>query len=295
MPAPKMSWPVPQYLPKSTTLFTRRYAEKCQNLGLLLDRYTPWQMNKDGHWNFTIRVTERRSGREEITPKPGKGLWLSTSGLKGTEVDAPLNPNIRFEEELVRGYYERCKATLDAYSDYKFFETPPEWRFVIGLGGASVLETSMTLHRLYGLPIIPGSALKGVTRAYAEVVLAKPANDPEVVAIFGKPPQATPLEAGEIIFFDAIPVTVPKFKLDIMNPHYPKYYQGDQPPADWQNPTPIYFLTVEQTQFLFAVATRREEGKAYINTALEWLKKGLAELGVGAKTAAGYGYFEEVK
>ncbi len=38
------------------------------------------------------------------------------------------------------------------------------WRMVIGLGASHPQETSMTLHHIYGIPYIPGSAVKGVTR-----------------------------------------------------------------------------------------------------------------------------------
>src|SRR5207302_10163433 len=39
-------------------------------------------------------------------------------------------------------------------------------RMIIGLGDESVLETAITLHRTYGVPYIPGSALKGLAAAY---------------------------------------------------------------------------------------------------------------------------------
>lgn len=36
-------------------------------------------------------------------------------------------------------------------------------RMVIGLGTTSVLENGLTLHHTYGTPVIPGSALKGMS------------------------------------------------------------------------------------------------------------------------------------
>jgi CRISPR-associated protein Cmr6 len=59
-----------------------------------------------------------------------------------------------------------------------------DWRIVIGLGGAHVLETSMTLHHIYGIPYIPGSAVKGIMRHYfiSEVL----ATDPEVPEVSGE-------------------------------------------------------------------------------------------------------------
>ena len=38
-------------------------------------------------------------------------------------------------------------------------------RLIVGLGSTHVLETSLTLHHIYGVPYIPGSAFKGVVRA----------------------------------------------------------------------------------------------------------------------------------
>jgi hypothetical protein len=40
-------------------------------------------------------------------------------------------------------------------------------RMIVGLGDESVLETSIALHHTYGVPYIPGSALKGLASSYA--------------------------------------------------------------------------------------------------------------------------------
>jgi CRISPR-associated protein Cmr6 len=102
--------------------------------------------------------------------------------------------------------------------------------------------------------------------------------------------------AGGAVFLDAIPAEAPRLELDIMNPHYPQYYQsnGTTPPTDWQSPVPVYFLTVApQTAFWFAVGWRGPEDSAggARRRAEAWLRWGLMELGAGAKTSAGYGYF----
>jgi CRISPR-associated protein Cmr6 len=50
------------------------------------------------------------------------------------------------------------------------------------------------------------------------------------------------------------------------------------------------------TEFRFAVGWRRpldDEARKLRDLAKEWLTEGLMELGAGAKTSAGYGYFEE--
>ena len=190
------------------------------------------------------------------------------------------------------------------------------WRLVIGLGATHPQETSMTLHHIYGIPYIPGSAVKGVTRHWAVLRFADEKAKEEkkdfyeivkeisyalengnelnlevdeikfmdLIKIFG-----TQQKKGEIIFFDAFPVDNINLKIDIMNPHYPDYYGKDNPPADWQDPRPVKFLTIENTKFQFYLAGKDNK---LLSKAKELLKKALKESGVGAKTSLGYGVFE---
>jgi len=57
------------------------------------------------------------------------------------------------------------------------FEATCAWRLIIGLGVSHPQETSMTLHHIYGIPYIPGSAVKGVTRHW--IILSKHDNSEE--------------------------------------------------------------------------------------------------------------------
>ena len=41
-----------------------------------------------------------------------------------------------------------------------------DWRMIVGLGNEHIKETNMTLHHVYGIPYIPGSAIKGMVRHY---------------------------------------------------------------------------------------------------------------------------------
>ncbi|MCX7948452.1 MAG: type III-B CRISPR module RAMP protein Cmr6, partial [candidate division WOR-3 bacterium] len=97
-------------------------------------------------------------------------------------------------------------------------------------------------------------------------------------------------QAGKVIFMDAYPSGDIKLKIDIMNVHYPDYYSGNKPPADWQNPNPIKFLTVEDTSFTFYLISKDIE---LLNKAKILLKEALEEQGIGAKTSIGYGIFIE--
>ena len=68
--------------------------------------------------------------------------------------------------ELYDDFYKRLK---DFWNSIKAetFELTTKSRLVIGLGDESVYETSIKLHRNYGVPYIPGSALKGVAKHYS--------------------------------------------------------------------------------------------------------------------------------
>jgi CRISPR-associated protein Cmr6 len=177
---------------------------------------------------------------------------------------------------------------------------PIQWRLVVGLGSESVLETSMTLHHVYGFPYIPASAIKGIARAYALYAEAKASHEDDLrlypaahidetaTKIFG-----TLSQAGKVIFFDAFPTEFPKLEVDVVNVHYQDYYSKGETPGDWMSPVPSFFLAVApNTRFNFYLASRDSD---LLARAKEWLYNGLTQLGIGGKTNAGYGYFSESK
>ncbi len=158
-------------------------------------------------------------------------------------------------------------------------------RLAIGLGSESVIETAIAIHHTYGVPYLPGSALKGMTAAYARNYLTeawvKQSN--AYKTLFG-----TTDQQGIVTFYDALPLPR-KWNLtaDIITVHHPNYYQTEQdppPPADWDNPTPIPFLTATGT-FLIPLAGPPE----WVNAAFKIMALALKEIGIGAKTSSGYG------
>ena len=247
--------------------FQNRARTRCDNLSLLLDRYVGY---KDG-LNF----------KEE----------------QKVEFFKNLANNCPLTKDLVRANYQRWQHMVKSLPHSQTFIASPEWRMVVGLGQSSILETSMTCDRITGIPIIPGSALKGLAASYAMLCELEKATrddaetDPKFKAIFG-----TQGETGSVIFLDAVPTQLPKLEVDIMNNHHPDYYSdntGQTPPAPWDSPNPVYFLTLgQESKFAFAVASRdgQEKKQVLVEQAFEWLRCGLSELGIGAKTAAGYGY-----
>lgn len=205
-------------------------------------------------------------------------------------------------EDLLQAVHHRmgfiCRALGGVYED---LET--QWRFVTGLGAPHPLENGFTFDRAAGVPYLPGSSVKGVARAGAELhrdgagsAEQRAALQKTIDRIFG--PEGDEAKnnpaVGSVIFFDAYPTKWPKLEPDIMNPHYQDYYtsKGNTPPADYLDPVPIFFLTVApRTAFRFMVGPRAGDVQADATQALQWLKDGLQALGAGAKTAAGYGAF----
>ena len=182
----------------------------------------------------------------------------------------------------------------------------PDWRMVVGLGGGtSVYETGMTLHHIYGIPYIPASAIKGIVRSW---IIAEAFKNEETEAIqdegfcnvFGCPDKIDGVKSrykefrqGKVTFFDAMPTQKPTLKPDIMNPHYPDYYNDKNAkewPTDTQNPKPIVFLTVQKTAFRFLVGTKEADNTIKGKSIDVWLTEALTEHGIGAKTAIGYGF-----
>ena len=172
------------------------------------------------------------------------------------------------------------------------------------LSRTGVVENAgIALHPVWGTPYIPGTALKGMARRYASNVWKLRQPDPvqaqaTIDAIFGYAAEDGRAEAdrsdsaaGSVIFLEAWPVELQQIQLDIINTHYPHYYQGNDPPGDWDEPQPVYFPAIPAgTPFLFAVAPRNPSVPAeHLDLASEWLREALSWLGVGAKTAAGYG------
>jgi hypothetical protein len=73
--------------------------------------------------------------------------------------------------------------------------------------------------------------------------------------------------------------------LDVMTVHHAGYYRGDnEAPCDWDDPNPVPFVTASGAYLVALSGPVR-----WVEAAGALLANGLAELGIGAKTAAGYG------
>jgi CRISPR-associated protein Cmr6 len=192
--------------------------------------------------------------------------------------------------ELYSSYFHQWRDSLEQYGAV-CREAQVEGRLAINLGAEAVLETSIALHHTYGVSFIPGSALKGLVAHYAKKHLEYAdwgKASPAYHVVFGNTETA-----GYITFFDALYIPRSGYKgkalwPDIITVHHPDYYQsGDKPPADWDDPTPIPFLSATG-RYLVALAGPAEKPE-WVEKTFEILAYALEDEGIGAKTNSGYG------
>lgn len=211
--------------------------------------------------------------------------------------------------------------SMDTNSSFANLAAKIEGRLMTGhpLGGA--LETGITTHHSYGMPILPGSSIKGAVRNYAEYLYCeKDANGSPIFegkknnrklkipahfhktleALFGTDEEAETQDAGYIIWHDALwlpPINKDgsfkdseeskPFMEDIITVHHQSYYNGKAAQATgMESPIPNQQLAV-QGAFYFVL----EGAPQWVAYAKKLLREAIQYNGLGAKTSSGYGYF----
>lgn len=215
-------------------------------------------------------------------------------------VEAPKKGEKTFKARLVA---QAAACEVPGYADFfrlwqqslrevgaRPYQAVTRGRLVVGLGGEAALETALTVHRTYGVPYLPGSALKGLASSFAHqrsdsAVWRKATEEAfqgEAHALmFGNTEQE-----GCVRFYDALPLPDQwQIHPDIITVHHPAYYSGGgEPPADWDDPTPVSFASVSGS-FLVALGGPQD----WVSRAGEILGAALDQAGIGAKTSSGYG------
>jgi len=251
-------------------------------------------------------------------PADGSEQW---SNEKRAILQAAINAAICDEvRALYRIAFDRWSTSLPTDSIHADLATPErDSRLIVGLGSENVLETGIQLHHTYGMPIIPGSALKGLAAHYCDQVwgptdkrFKKPTKtEDEAYRKFlaGKGPKpednfhrllfGNTDDSGCITFHDAwLTLNSPEpLVLDVMTPHHPKWLDGSVAPTDFDSPTPVPFLSATGT-FRVAVSWHGPEDKeatCWTERALELLCDALKNWGIGGKTTSGYGRMVDLK
>jgi CRISPR/Cas system CMR subunit Cmr6 (Cas7 group RAMP superfamily) len=229
--------------------------------------------------------------------------WLPLQGWKEVRQGGQL---IERTEEFGQEMMGECLKSLDNLrADRRLLEAihrrydPQEWKelrmrqispLTSRLGEHHPYENGFMFHPLYGIPYLPGSGIKGVVRdCLPEDVRQK---------VFPADPERPEQEVRSLLTVaDAFPDSGNGrlIEVDVLTCHYPKYYTEGHKPSDDQNPRPVRFLVVpKDTVWVF---------RWRLHPALKDLQEpiekafrcALVQHGLGAKTASGYGLFEEDK
>lgn len=336
-------------IPRDVAELVGDWAEGVENRSLLHEKFAlpkSWglgadsKLNDAGRWSVLRIVTRgsdllrgdaerlrREAGGRNTRPDVAErkqrdadvARSMSNIAKAGNGLSQAANENARrFLADLAKTY-GGAVVTFEAHLGA---------RMMVNLAGGVVENAGIALDRCFGMPFIPGSALKGITRSQAlwEIHEASPAEKPSLLRtamlVFGYGehnlrgdlawaggPEAAKAAATSIgsddfkgcaSFLPAYPTSAPTLVVDMVNPHYPEYYGGRRPRAeDNESPIPNYFPAVEQgASFGFAlVLNRLPEGcgvsrEALLKQARDWMERAITRKGVGAKTAAGYGWFQ---
>jgi len=176
-------------------------------------------------------------------------------------------------------------------------------RILLHLGRSSILENvGLYCERTTGLPVIPGTAVKGVVSTGAcwdgnetrsEFTTSRAAFSSLAAQILGTNPENGTDEeqqAGKVTFLGGFPETLPKLDLDIVTPH----------PNDGKGritPNPFLALApgvIWQFPLVVRPGLADTEISNLLNHAAQWLEDVLTEIGIGAKTSSGFGAFRKL-
>lgn len=198
-------------------------------------------------------------------------------------------------------YARWCRLTDDV-KRFAVLDAPLAGRLYVGVARDNALETGVSLAHTYGMPFIPGSAVKGLCRAAAGEWLAqrearrylfgddrrpraaKDASDADADAGIDS-------EIGGVVFHDAWwnPAgDAPPLVAEVVTGHHAGYYgsEGRQDATDFDAPIPAPQIAVSG-RFRFVI----EGDPAWTRLARRLLAGGLQQRGIGGKRSSGYGHF----
>jgi CRISPR-associated protein Cmr6 len=153
-------------VPADTQRILQRGGERCANLSLILARYIP------------IEAIQNAAAPDTLNPKPRRGQMWRDYWLQQVCARFDVKKNGEWRT-LLENHYRRWRRMTDGATR---FEAKLQSRLIVGLGGKGPLEFGLTIQFVTGLPIIPGSAVKGIARTFALLSLAEeldiPVTDP---------------------------------------------------------------------------------------------------------------------
>ena len=235
------------------------------NAGLLMDRYL----------EFSVKDDKDKKALERLHQAIGEAMGYSLE---------------TYRLAYAKRYAANVISNPKEEGDFK-----TDGRMVIGLGGENVLEAGLTLQHTFGTPLIPGSALKGLTAHYCDQVWGTSDSRFKLGEMYHGTIFGTTEDSGHIIFYDAwiVPESLAEsLKPDVMTPHHGDYYskRGGAAPTDYDDPNPVTFLSISgRFHVVVSCDVQGEDGEKWAKLAFKMLTEALREWGIGGKTNAGYG------
>ena len=263
-------------------------------------------LNEKSHFGLWFTRFFNEYNNEWEVPKDGKTTWINSITYNKYKECGDTKALEKYKLRTLN-LIKTLKNKPELHpEDFAICET--NWNFVTGMGLPHPVENGMSWHHTLGVPYLAGSSIKGLLRAWVEGGWNEDLNEEQTKKrrrdwfgmVKGEDGDDKD-QAGQLIFFDAIPIAPVKLIPDIMTPHYGDWYaeggnisniqnQPERIPADWHDPVPVPFLAVKDAKFLVTVAARDKNNDSEAKEALKELVQALEWLGAGAKTAAGYGH-----
>ncbi len=273
------------------------------------------------HFGILLKIWMREGEKEDKKDKKGRKAWDKSTKTYNAIHTRVARDHARCMEELVARQNALHDALHDSGKD--FIDAESTAPFTTGLGNDHPLENGFSFLNPYGLPYLPGSGVKGVVRRAAQELangdwgdscgwdyeLMYSANNGKkysmIDVLFGYESKSGDQDQfrGVLSFWDVVPRIKNNLAVEVMTPHQTKYYQNSDkpnPPDEFSDPVPIFFLTVPPgSKFGFHVVCHTERlqrfapdlaandhWKQLLNKAF---RHAFDWLGFGAKTAVGYG------
>lgn len=283
--------------------------------------------NDDSHsglWFDRFYTYERYDNQGELLPEnlrkdakksEKKNFWRDFQGSNGVRC---CGDSKRLKDKALQRHM-LCTAQGGQSKVYA-----NDWLMAIGLGNSHPLENGLLWHPTLGVPYFQGSTVKGLTKALMEQWGADPKlikrwfgsvnflsspnlkSQPKLFETYFNSELTEQLkeslntqDTGAFIFLDAIPTEPVMIKETMVTPHYGRWYEkgdsdpvgSDTVPGDWHSPLPVEFLAVEKAVMQFGVMPRlgADIQEHEIEQVCNVITLALEYLGIGAKTATGFG------
>lgn len=271
-----MLFPLPEYL--------QAHYGRVSNFGLYFQKFCRYH-----------RDEKRNNNKLELKNQAKHSSVLKTS-----------QPHLNAAHDRQSRYLEDLSRLGSGILEISAKSTTP---LLTGIGETSPTEVGMLFDRNMGIPYLPASSVKGAVRYAFCVNFAQKEPDKVrggtvqegdvrgLVELFGSSDTNNSYRGG-FAFMDTFAEQTPELTTDIMNPHHGDYYKNQSPqgPVEIESPIPIKFLTVKKGgEYKFRGFFLNQKAEGFRKELLEAYYTALTLLGLGAKTAVGYGRFDNIE